>query len=154
MYSDHLTNCDDDLTHLGSQWKLCIYFRNALNICINFTFIVCRCQLWSVSHTICNDWIIFILTLIIVLCSVEVTLQNMSATPAQHHHDILHCNNHSSTENSISSERQVFQIFSLHHVKKESSQITSHSKDTVKVINKIISLHQLKCVKLIIMNQY
>jgi len=34
----------------------------------------------------------------------------------------LHCNNHSSTGDSISSERQAFQVPSLHRVEEESSQ--------------------------------
>ena len=65
---------------------------------------------------------IFILSLIVDLCSVEATLQGMSAMPAQHHHDTLHCNNHSSTSDSISSERQAFQVPSLHHGEEESLQ--------------------------------
>jgi len=69
-----------------------------------------------------NDQMIFIPSLIAVLCSVEVTLQGVSAMSVQHHHGTLHCNNHSSTSDSISSERQVFQVFSLHHMEEESSQ--------------------------------
>jgi len=34
----------------------------------------------------------------------------------------LHCNNHSSTSDSISSERQAFQVPSLHHGEEESLQ--------------------------------
>jgi len=65
---------------------------------------------------------IFILTLIVALYSIEITLQDASAMSAQHYHDILHCNNHSLINDSISSERLAFQILSLHHVKKESLQ--------------------------------
>jgi len=60
--------------------------------------------------------------LVAALCSVEATLQGASATPARHHRGTLHCNNHSSTGDSISSERQAFQVPSLHHVEEESSQ--------------------------------
>jgi len=74
------------------------------------------------SHVGDNDQMIFILTLVAVLCSVEITLQDTSATSAQHYHDTLHCNNYSSTGDSISSERQAFQVSSLHHVEKESLQ--------------------------------
>jgi len=69
-----------------------------------------------------NNQVIFILSLIVDLCSVEVTLQGTSAMSAQCHCDILHCNNHSSISDSISSERQAFQVPSLHHGEEESLQ--------------------------------
>jgi len=65
---------------------------------------------------------IFIPSLVAALCSVEATLQGASATPARHHRGTLHCNNHSSTGDSISSERQALQVPSLHRVEEESSQ--------------------------------
>jgi len=66
--------------------------------------------------------VVFILSLVAVLCSVEATPQGASATPAQHHRGTLLCDNHSSTGDSISSERQAFQVPSLHRVEEESSQ--------------------------------
>ncbi len=101
--------------------------------CVDFTFIAYRCWLWFVLHIIHNNQMIFILSLIVDLCSVKITLQGMSAMSAWCHHDILHCNNHSLINDSISSERQAFQVLSLHHREEESLQAYSNNNDGVKV---------------------
>ncbi len=90
--------------------------------CIDFASIACRRRLRPVSHTVRNDRVVFIPTLVAVLCSVDAILQGTSATPARHHRGTLHCDNHSSTGDSISSERLAFQVPSLHRVEEESSQ--------------------------------
>jgi len=81
--------------------------------------------------------------LVAALCSVEATLQGTSATPARRHRGTLHCNNHSSTGDSISSERQAFQVPSLHRVEEESSQAEHHEytfKKLLQYIKLIINL--------------
>jgi len=49
----------------------------------------------------------------------------------------LHCNNHSSTSDSISSERQAFQVPSLHHGEEESLQAN------IALLNRKIKIYRL-----------
>jgi len=64
-------------------------------------------------------------------------LQGTSATPARRHRGTLHCNNHSSTSDSISSERQAFQVPSLHHREEESLQAN------IALLNRKIKIYRL-----------